>query len=355
LSLSFAAMARVVVFLLCAVPVTPFHATTGRLGLNLVGSRLRSVLNSEGVTRLSEIEDEDKKRQGPKPWERYLEEQAGVTQEGINPTHYDGFIDDDGFDGGDGQVGVVGDGKNHMEEFDKTAAVKTTQSRGRVMGGSESKKNRANVFGYTTGYAEQLKEQGMTQVDEYGDDRLAARRQQLENWRNQRELKSNQVAQLQELAEYTGVAYDPRYGAKTYHDALNKKGTGVLNDDAKFTMVKGEAKKDKLEAPVVGLVAGDITQTLEISCQFPKPSFHEIVVENDVISYEEFKVGFAEGSDESDFQISPVSGELKRRGSEPQILSLVFKPNAPGGTREAKIVVETEESKWTYHVIATVM
>ena len=88
----------------------------------------------------------------------------------------------------------------------------------------------------------------------------------------------------------------------------------------------------RLAAPLFAQGNPEITDTIEMTCQFPKPSFYEIKVENDVISFEDFVVGFAAG-DAGDFQITPTAGELNRRGGEPQILSVVFKPNAPGGTR----------------------
>ena len=62
----------------------------------------------------------------------------------LRPTNYEGFIDADGFDGGDGQVGAVGDGKNHMEEFDMSAEDSKGVKGGRKlnqMGGRESKLN----------------------------------------------------------------------------------------------------------------------------------------------------------------------------------------------------------------------
>ncbi len=44
-----------------------------------------------------------------------------------------------GFDGGDGQVGVVGDGSNAMEEFDKRGIVENTVGgRGKVSGASKT-------------------------------------------------------------------------------------------------------------------------------------------------------------------------------------------------------------------------
>lgn len=90
----------------------------------------------------------------------------------------------------------MGDGSNAMEQFDNSEAVSgkkvAQQRKGLMVGGAESKKTRKNVFGYTTGYTEELKKKGMVKIDKYGEDRLFQRRQQLENWRNQRELRGQQ-------------------------------------------------------------------------------------------------------------------------------------------------------------------
>ena len=50
-------------------------------------------------TRLSEIGDDEEKSYEEKAyWKKYQQEQEGVTQDGVTPTNYDGFIDEDGFE-----------------------------------------------------------------------------------------------------------------------------------------------------------------------------------------------------------------------------------------------------------------
>ena len=170
---------------------------------------LRTTSISKTISRvsyLSEVEDADKKK---KWWDQDDEgreesnprDHTGVGEADSNygPTNYEGFIDADGFDGGDGQVGVVGDGKNHMEEFDMSAEDSRGLKGGRKlnqMGGRESKLNAKNAWGTTTGYADELAKRGMVEIDEYGEDKLARRRQQLENWRNQEELRMKKDHQM---------------------------------------------------------------------------------------------------------------------------------------------------------------
>jgi len=343
-----------------ALCVSFSHAFTPALPLSRVLQRQLPVARMSDddqpqVVSLSSITSKEAEEAKAPAWQKYQEENAGFTQDGINPTNYEGFVDSEGFDGGDGQVGVVGDGGNAMDTFDDRSSAGSGRARVNSQGITESKKMQKNAFGQFTGYAEELEQQGMSQVDEYGEDRLAARRQQLENWRNQREIRSQQVDVRQEMSDFTGVEYDERRATQSYMNALQN--AGNVNDDAKWNMYRGDAKAEALTEAADGLQKGDITEVVEMTCQFPAPAFGEIKVENDAMTYEEFKVGFSADSENggSDWQVSPLSGELNRRGGDPQILSLVFKPSAPGGTRNAWLIVETEESKWTYHLVGNVM
>lgn len=72
------------------------------------------------------------------------------------------------FDGGDGQMGVAGDGDASLEKFDMSEMAKSKAMSAK------------NAWGKTTGYADQLIDQGVE----------AQRAQQLENWKNQQEGKS---------------------------------------------------------------------------------------------------------------------------------------------------------------------
>ena len=78
--------------------------------LNLSLSRLASTLRNGEVPKpisLSEITDDEGKAPA---WIAYQEEQKGNAQPGlINAESYEDFIDVEGFDGGDGQVGAQWD------------------------------------------------------------------------------------------------------------------------------------------------------------------------------------------------------------------------------------------------------
>lgn len=346
-------MRTTAVFLALASPAAGFTPSGVRPQTSLV----RAYAKPPKPISLSEIDDGERKEGEALPWQKYEAANAGISQADIlQPTNYDDFIDSEGFDGGDGQVGVVGNDDNALDSFDNTGVVgssggaSTRAADDTARGGvrSESKKTQRVAFGTSTGYAEQLAEQGMVEIDEEtGEDKLLARRQQLENWKNQRELKAQQVETLTEQSSFTGTEYDPRFGSATYMNALD---AGVGEDESKWNVYKGEAKADAPTEVSAGLSKGTIDETLDMSSSFPSPSFADIQVKNDVMSYEDFVVGFSDDTDPADWQVTPVSGTLNRRGGDPTTLSIVFKPNNPGGTRTAYIIVQTEESKFTYQV-----
>jgi hypothetical protein len=87
---------------------------------------------------------------------------------------WQGFKDFEEFDGGDGQMGVAGDGNKGLEK---------------IGGGPQLAKSKLmsakNAWGTSSGYADQLVEErpGMD----------VARAQQLENWHNQQELRQSRL------------------------------------------------------------------------------------------------------------------------------------------------------------------
>lgn len=48
------------------------------------------------------------------------------------PTSYEGLTDGDTFDGGDGQTGVVGDGKLNLDSFETNAVIESRTAKDQV-------------------------------------------------------------------------------------------------------------------------------------------------------------------------------------------------------------------------------
>lgn len=98
------------------------------------------------------------------------------------------YVEFDEFDGGDGQMGVAGDGKKGLEKFGDDSSPSI------VRNVDKSKARSAkNAWGTSTGYAEKIMEEGDGKVD-------IARAQQLENWQNQQQVRQKQIA-LNKMAE----------------------------------------------------------------------------------------------------------------------------------------------------------
>jgi len=102
----------------------------------------------------------------------------------FGPGNFDDYVEFNEFDGGDGQMGVAGDGNKNLEKFDERVLFKSR---------SMSAKN---AWGTSTGYADTL-------IDEGVDNQRA---QQLENWRNQRELKQRSRQQREFVEQFDQVS-----------------------------------------------------------------------------------------------------------------------------------------------------
>jgi len=263
----------------------------------------------------------------------------GESDGNYGPKDYEGFIDAEGFDGGDGQVGVVGDGKNHMEEFDMSAEASRGIKGGRKlnqMGGSESKLNAKVAWGETTGYADELKKRGMVEYDEYGEDKLQRRRQQLENWRNQAELRLKKDHQMSELARLQGKEYR----------GLGKEGHYLSQFDAKPVNTVAAPASD---ADVGPLKAGEVLDAFTIGARLNARGGHTLTIQNEYSLYSDFVAGFLPGSSDA-ITVEPSSGTLNRRGGDPQDFIIKFQPTNYEESYEATLVIQTEDSTWTYEI-----
>lgn len=99
---------------------------------------------------------------------------------------WDDYVEFNEFDGGDGQMGVAGDGNKNLESFDMT-----TMAKSKMMSAK-------NAWGTSSGYADTLVEKG---VD-------TSRAQQLENWHNQQEVLKSKNAQRVSVEQYDAPSGD---------------------------------------------------------------------------------------------------------------------------------------------------
>jgi len=229
---------------------------------------------------------------------------------GAGPGDWDSYVEFDEFDGGDGQMGVAGDGNKGLDKFDMSTIAKSK---------SMSAKN---AWGTNTGYADTLIEQG---VD-------TSRAQQLENWHNQQEVLQKRKAQRSLTEDF---------------DSVDSSEDENWRNLASFGVERNQ-EFDMDEA--FGAVAADtnIEGTIDLTGQMNAGyAVHEMSLKNPYMGFADFRAAFTDDSPK-EFTCSPSEGALKQR--EATDFTVKFKAQGPGVV-EGYLVIETEDFKKTWKVI----
>lgn len=225
------------------------------------------------------------------------------------PGNWDDYVDFDEFDGGDGQMGVAGDGDKGLEKIgrDSTPMVKS-----RIMSAK-------NSWGTSNGYAEDLVDKGVEQ----------SRAQQFENWHNQREIHKKSLNMKYMADEFDKVNTDDNWRDLASFGAER-------NEDFDLDEAFGE------------VTAGDeIEGTIELTSRIGQARIHELEVLNDGIGYSDFRARFTP-STPSDWKVAPMEGSLHSKN--PLGFVVRFSPSNPG-TAQGHLVIETEDMKKTWLLI----
>lgn len=273
----------------------PLH-TTPTTSLVLKG--YLDELNGEAMIQPEEEVEEDDSRDATKM------AKAGVDRGGVGD--WSQFVDFDEFDGGDGQMGVAGDGNKKLEAFDMSSMAKSK---------SMSAKN---AWGTSTGYADKLIDEGIE----------GQRAQQLENWRNQQEVLSSRK--------------DHKFMTDEFDNTSGDEGQWDLS---KFGV---ERNQDFDMDEVLGAVApgGSIDGVIELSANMNQNAVHQFNLKNEFMGFADFRAAFTADTPPY-WTIEPEEGSLDKKGTD---FTLRFRPNTPQ-TVEGYLVIETEDFKKTYHLI----
>jgi len=220
---------------------------------------------------------------------------------------WEGFVDFNEFDGGDGQMGVAGDGNTKLDSFDMSEIAKSRQRSAR------------NAWGTSTGYADTLISKGVEQ----------SRAQQLENWHNQQEVLNRRRQQRYMTDEFDKVSEE--------EDWRNLASFGVSrNQDFDLQETFGSVQ------------AGNIEGTIQIAGRMNGPAgVYEFALRNPFMGFADFRAAFTADSS-PDFSVTPSEGSLKQREDTQFIVK--FKAQRPG-VAEGYLVIETEDFKKTWKVI----
>lgn len=225
------------------------------------------------------------------------------------PGSFEGFVDFNEFDGGDGQMGVAGDGSTGLEKIDAVPQIAKSVSM-----------SAKNAWGTDSGYADKLRNENPA-MD-------TARAQQLENWANQQEVRAKNQGLKNTAEAYDNVATTEEEDWR----ALAKFG---VERNEKFDM-------DEEFGPVT---AGDKIEGV-IELKTANVATHDIFLRNPYMGFSDFRAAFTSDTP-TDWSVEPNEGSLMQR--EDTHFTVKFKPQGPGMI-QGTLVIETEDFKKTWQV-----
>mmetsp|Transcript_31402 Transcript_31402/g.51832 ORF Transcript_31402/g.51832 Transcript_31402/m.51832 type:complete len:320 (+) Transcript_31402:78-1037(+) len=236
----------------------------------------------------------------------------------LGPGDWSQYVEFDEFDGGDGQMGVAGDGNNKLEKFGSDVQPQLAKS---------AAMSAKNAWGSTTGYAAKLIEEGKTEV---------VRAQQLENWMNQQEVLKKKNQHKAGIASFdTQVAEED-----TSEEDWRKLSKFGVQRNQEFDL-------DETFGAVA--TAGEAVEgTIELTSRIGQNAVHEFTLKNEYMGFADFRAAFSDDTSTYDWTITPNEGSLSNR--EGTTFLLRFKPNGPGFS-EGYLIIETEDFKKTWKLI----
>jgi len=226
---------------------------------------------------------------------------------------FEDYVDfGDEFDGGDGQMGVAGDGNKGLEKMDGGPQIASR---------SMSAKN---AWGTSTGYADELVNKNPS-MD-------TARAQQLENWANQQEVRMKNQ-QLKSMAET--FDQDQSSEEENWRQLANFGVERVTDTD--------------LDEEFGAVTAGDIEGVIELKSTINRVVVHDMYLKNPYMGFADFRATFTPETP-SDWTVEPTEGALKQK--EETHFLVKFRPQGPG-TIQGYLVIETEDFKKTWQVVGS--
>lgn len=229
------------------------------------------------------------------------------------PGSWEDFVEFEEFDGGDGQMGVAGDGNKGLEKIGGGPSL----AKSKMMSAK-------NAWGTSTGYAEELMKKN-PKMD-------SARAQQLENWANQQEV----LAKNRERKEMT-----------ENYDAV------MFNEDENWRQLSqfGVERNQEfdLNEEFGAVTPGDqIDGVIELVGRINQNSVHEFSLKNEYMGFADFRAAFTADTP-MDWTVEPQEGSLSK---DPTEFVVKFRPANPGMS-QGYLVVETEDFKKTYQLVGS--
>ena len=98
------------------------------------------------------------------------------------------------------------------------------------------------------------------------------------------------------------------------------------------------------------LKAGEVLDVFSIKARINARGGHTLSIDNEFSLYSDFVADFLPGGSDA-FTVDPPAGTLNRRGGDPQEFVVKFQPTEYRDSYEATLVIQTEDSTWTYEVM----
>jgi len=223
---------------------------------------------------------------------------------------FEDYVEFNEFDGGDGQMGVAGDGNKGLDKMDNTPSFAASKFR-----------SAKNAWGTDSGYADELRAKGVE----------TSRAQQLENWHNQQEIRARNQQMKYMSEQFDSVTADEDWRS------LSKFG------------VERNTEVD-LDATLGAVTVGDnIEGVIELKSNMNYPSVHEFSLLNDYMGFADFRAVLTPETGAS-WTVEPKEGSLSSK--TPVNFILKFRPQGPG-VSEGYLIIETEDMKKTWKLIGT--
>jgi len=231
------------------------------------------------------------------------------------PGNLETFVEFDEFDGGDGQMGVAGDGQQGLDKIGSSPTMAKSMAKSNIMSAK-------NAWGTSTGYADELREKGVE----------TSRAQQFENWGNQRQVWRKQQA-VREM------------------EAADTNAQSAELDWRELASFGVERNQDfSLDETFGDVSAGDeIEDTISFKSMINKFDGKSILLKNQFMGFADFRASFTSASGKQ-WSVSPMEGSMNAKEDTEFIVR--FRPSKPE-VSEGYLVIETEDFKKTYKVIGS--
>lgn len=255
--------------------------------------------------------------------EKDLRENNAMSKDQLDqygPGNLNDYVDFEEFDGGDGQMGVAGDGQKGLDKSE-FSVQEIGAKIDRKMGKSQMRSAR-NAWGSSTGYADKL-------IAEKGMD--TARAQQLENWANQQEIQTKK-RQQQAIAE----SYETERPEEDWRSL------------AKFGVERVTESNLEDEFGAVTTTNAENAGIIELSSAPNSVSIHQFEMKNPFMGFADFRAALTGGSDKA-WSVEPTEGALQKSPTE---FTVKFRPEMLG-MFEGELVIETEDFKKVWKLIGS--